>query len=99
MGRHIYKWIDENFDIKISFTICEVIFGMPANDDVFIRIFNFIILIVKWFINKKKEQNKPLYVLEVLILLKNKIESIMLTNTLYLRENKTWQTLIYDAIS
>ena len=72
---------------------------MPANDDVFLKIFNFIILIVKWFINKKKEQNKPLYVLEVLILLKNKIESKMLTNTLYLRENKTWQTLIYDAIS
>ena len=71
---------------------------MPANDDVFIKLFNFIILIVKWFINKKKEQNKQLYVLEVLILLKNKIESIMLTNTLYLRENKTWQTLIYDAI-
>ena len=55
MGRYIFKWIDENFDIKISFTICEVPFGMPANDDVFIKIFNFKILIVKWFINKKTE--------------------------------------------
>ena len=94
----IYKWIDENFDIKITFTICEILFGIPANDDVFIQLFNFIILIVKWFINKKKEQNKTLYVLEALILLKNKIESIMLANTLYFREDKTWQTLIYDAM-
>ena len=94
----IYKWIKENFDIKITFTICEVLFGMPANNDVYIKLFNFIILIVKWFINKKKEQNKPLYVLEALILLKNKIESIVLANTLYIRENKAWQTLIYNAV-
>ena len=49
----ISKWIDENFYIKITFTICEVLFGIPANDDVFIQLFNFIILIVKWFLIKK----------------------------------------------
>ena len=40
--------------LKISYTIGEVLFGMPVNDDVFIKLFNFIILILKWFINKKK---------------------------------------------
>ena len=31
----IYKWMEENFEIKISFTICEVLFGVPADDDVY----------------------------------------------------------------
>ena len=72
---------------------------MPANDYIYIKLFNFIILIAKWFNNNKKNQkNKPLYVLQVIVLLNIKIVSIVLTNTLYISRGTTWQTLIYELV-
>ena len=63
--KSIQNWIENTFEINISFTICEVIFGIPINIDEYTLVINYIILFAKWYINKKKEQEKPLYFIEL----------------------------------
>ena len=75
-------------EIDIEFTICEIIFGIPLNNDPYKHLINYIILVAKWYINKNKEQLKPLYFIQLQIILKNKIESMIFMNTLKDRENK-----------
>ena len=54
--KSIQNSIENTFEINISFTICEVIFGIPINIDEYTLVINNIILFTKWYINKKKEQ-------------------------------------------
>ena len=56
--KSIQNWIENTFEIHISFTICEVICGIPINIDEYTLVINYIILFAKWYINKKKEQEK-----------------------------------------
>ena len=85
-------------EIDIEFTICEVIFGIPLNNDPYTHLINYIILVAKWYINKNKEQIKPLYFIQLQIILKNKTESMIFTNTLKDRENKNWQTMLLELL-
>ena len=55
---------------------------------------NYIILFAKWCLNKKKDQEKPLYFIELLSQLKNKLDNIIFMNTLKDRFNKDWQKLL-----
>ena len=92
------KWIENTFEINILFTICEVIFGIPINIDEYTLVINDIILFAKWYKNKKKEQEKPLYFIELLSQLKNKLYYIIFMNTLKDRPNKDWQKLLLDML-
>ena len=47
----------------------------------YVQMVNYIILMAKWYINKNKEQNKPLYLIELLGIFKNKINMIIFMNT------------------
>ena len=58
------SWIQTVLEIYIEFTICEVIFGIPLNNDPYKHLINYIILVAKWYINKNKEQLKPLYFIQ-----------------------------------
>ena len=60
---------------------------------------NDIILIAKWYINKNKEQIKPLYLIELLGIFKNKIDMIIFMNTLKKRESRDWQITLLDLLS
>ena len=95
----IQSWIHRSLDINTKFTVCEVIFGIPYDNDPHIRMMNFIILIAKWYINKNKEQIKRLYFIELLVILKNKIDAIVFMNTLKERENKDWQIILQELLS
>ena len=82
-------------ETNTKFTVCEVIFGIPTNNDLNTQWINYILLISKWYINKNKEQDKPLYFFKALLgILKNKIESITFLNTLKFRDNKELQSLL-----
>ena len=59
------SWIKNVLEIDIEFTICEVIFGIPLNSDPYKHLINYIILVAKWYINKNKEQIKPLYFIQL----------------------------------
>ena len=69
-------------EVNIKLTICEIIFGIPINNDRYTNVINYITLISKWYINENKEQGKTLYFIELLSILKNKIDSIIFMNTI-----------------
>ena len=54
-------------------TVCEVLFGLPAHNNSDLKLTNFSILIGKWFLNNAKTQNKTLYFLDFINLIKGKI--------------------------
>ena len=95
--KSIQSWIKNVLEIDIEFTICEVIFGIPLNNDPYIHLINYIILVAKWYINKNKEQLKPLYFIQLQNILKDKIESMIFMNTLKDRENKNWHSLLLST--
>ena len=80
-----------------SSTICEVIFGIPTNEEHYTQLINYIIS--KWYINKNNEQGKPLFFIELLGVLKAKIDSITFLNTLKFRNYKNWQSLLLDLLN
>ena len=95
----LQSWMGTVLETNTEFTICEVIFGIPTNEDHYTQLINYIILISKWYINKNKEQGKPLFFIELLGVLKAKIDSITFLNTLKFRNNKDWQSLLSDLLN
>ena len=85
-------------EINTKFTVCEVIFGILNDNDQYVQMINYIILIAKWYIHKNKEQNKPQYFIEFLGILKNKIDIIIFMNALKERDNKDWQIILLDLL-
>ena len=67
-------WVKDNLSIHFPLTECEIIFGIANDRALELKIINFLILIVKWYINKVKSSNKSLYFFEVLQLLRHKLE-------------------------
>ena len=49
----------------------EVIFGIPTNHNSDTKILNFLILIGKWYINKSKIKQTPIYFIEYLSILRD----------------------------
>ena len=84
-------WLTDNIDIHFNFTICEIIFGIPSNENPDIDVINFLIIMGKWYINKAKSEKEPLYFLNFLTLIKNKIETIVQANQIQNRSNREWQ--------
>ena len=61
-----------NFEFCFDLTICEVLFGIPiTNDDM--KLLNFLIIIAKHYINKTKVLEKPLYFIELLSHIRQKV--------------------------
>ncbi len=94
--KRIEDWIANNLDIKLNFTICEVIFGIHFyNTQIELEMINFIVLIAKWYINKVKTEEKSLYFINFIELLKDKIQVIITGNKIHSRINKEW----HDTLS
>ena len=90
------KWIADNLETKFKLTECEVIFGIPLYNDQHIFLFNFLIIITKWFINKKKSLNEPLYFIELLNTIRNKITLVIAINKSSEIENEEWQDMLNE---
>jgi len=80
MWEMLELWLKDNLEVDFKLTECEIIFGIPANNSVELKIINYLLILVKWYINKNKSLNRKLYFLEVLQLIKNKIECLILVN-------------------
>ena len=68
------SWMVGNLGFGIGLTVCEVIFGIPIYNNSDFKIINFLILIGKWYLNSMKTQNKLIYFIEFIALIKEKAE-------------------------
>ncbi len=93
------KWLENNLQLKFSFTVCEIIFGIPLdNAQPEIVMINFIILLGKWYINKNRTDEKLLYFINFIELVKEKIEIMTNANQINSRDNKAWQETLQSIL-
>ena len=85
------EWIKNNLDRSFRLTICEIVFGIPIDQNQAIQAINFIILLGKWFINNSRTQNQQLTFKTFLRLLKKKIEEIILSKTINNVDPQLWE--------
>ena len=67
------KWMTKNLDFSWKFSICEIIFGIVGPSDDNIKTANFLILITKYYISRNRSIEKPLYLFELLALIRQKL--------------------------
>ena len=90
------SWLRNNLGTGFSFTECEILFGIPIDhNNVDIQIINYFILLGKWYINKCKSLNLNLYFIELLQLLKNKLDCINHINSVNENSPVEWQDRLY----
>jgi len=79
------NWLNNIYEIRIKFTECEILFGFEWYDDHVLKSINYLILIAKWFINKKKSLQEEISFIQFLCIIKDKIEILKI---IFLKENK-----------
>ena len=83
-------WIKGNLETSMNLTICEILFGIPIQDEG-IKPINFIILMGKWFINKRRTHEKSLNLNAFFTILKNKINMIVYNKTVNNEDADEWE--------
>ena len=91
-------WLYNHFEIKLNLTVCEVLFGLPYAINEYIELINFVIILCKWYINSKKVNNEPLYFIELLNRIREKLKLLILTNNMNNRANKPWQDTLDEKL-
>ena len=94
----LQDWMSDTLEVSIRLTICEVLFGIPMPDNPDIEAINYITMVGKWYINANRTNEKALYMLEFLELLKGKMEATLEGNKMFNRPNKEWQENIYKEL-
>ena len=87
-----------NVGFGMELTVCEVLFGLPTHNNSDLKLTNLLILIGKWFLNNTKMQNKPLYFLDFINLIKEKIEILKTISVLNNEDVETWVDDLLAAI-
>ena len=80
--KEVSTWLYKINWIKLSFTVCEVIFGLcePSITDGCIEfVFNYIILLGKWYINKSRSNNRRITLSNFAFLVKEKLETLRMS--------------------
>ena len=67
-------------NLKINFIVCEILFGFHLQMDPSIKCIKFLILLGKWFLNKKKTMQSPIMFKEFLHFVKSKLEILYLVH-------------------
>jgi len=100
MWIHLKDWVKSNLDVSVNFTVCEILLGIPIvnKSDSLTQILNYLILIAKWYINKCKTALNPVFFVNYLLLVRQKIETVILCNTLNDRESFDWQEELYTLL-
>ena len=79
--------------------MCEVLFGIPSNNNPDLKIINFLILIGKWYLNNSKTQNKPIYFFDFIALIKEKTEILRNVNLINNEEVDLWVADLWVVVS
>ena len=94
----LQTWMRDNLEVSFPLTVCEVLFGINMNSDPNVKVINFIILLGKWYINNTKQNEKPLYFIDFLSLLQNKITSMVNGNKIQCRNTAEWQNILIQSL-
>ena len=90
--------MDNNLEINMHFTECEVVFGLPYSNSVEVKIMNYLIILLKWFINNTKNEEKTLYFVNFLSLLKEKTNCMTYYNVINEHILKDWQEKLCSVL-
>jgi len=99
LWNQLEKWLIQTLEIKHTFTICEIIFGIicTLKDK---NILNFTILLTKWYINNTKTNDNELFLLDLLTVIRQKLQISLQNIKLigdYENENN-WQQLLFNVL-
>ena len=94
----IRTWASDNLDTSMKLTICEVIFGINIQGNKSIDTINFLILIGKRFINKSRTNKQPLYFINFLALIKEKIQLTTYNRLINNQPIKDWEMELMDIL-
>ena len=92
------NWLLDCIEIKLNLKECEILFGIPNAPNEHLELINFVIIMTKWYINNRRSENKPLYFIELINMIKGKIKSMTLANSMNSRTNKPWQDMLDELI-
>ena len=73
----VQEWSKSNLDTTMTLTVCEILFGICIDDNESFMTLNFLILLGKLFINRSRNNGEPIYYINFLSLLKEKIQNII----------------------
>ena len=82
----------------MNFTVCEILFGISIEKNDSFNIMNFLILLGKKFINRSRSNSEPLYFINFLSFLKEKIENIVYIKTINSQELNGWESDLVNAL-
>ena len=78
--------------------VCEILFGVPTDNYVDTRLLNFLILIGKWFINKRRTKQTSIYFIEYLSILKDKVNTMIYIPTREGLDAEPWLKTLQDVL-
>ena len=87
-----------NLEFNFDLTVCEVLFGIPINNDDNMKLLNFFIIITKSYINKTKVLEKQLFFIELLSYIRKKVRIIEYINSSRGVDGLRWHNALLDVI-
>ena len=96
--KNLKNWMLTNLEYSFELTVCEILFGIPTNYYSDTRILNFLILIGKWYINKNKTKQTPIYFIEYLSILRDKVNTLMYIPKLEGLDVDPWLETLHDVL-
>ena len=85
-------------DFCFEFTVCEILFGLPTNNYVDTKLINFLIIMGKWYINKRKSNKNPIYFFEYLAILRDKVNTLTYIPDLEGLAVKPWLETLQEVL-
>ena len=84
--------------VKFNFSTCEILFGIAVTStlDSHVLMFNYLVLLGKWYINSRKVKERQLMLCEFLLFVKCKLENIKMSFIMY--KNLDLFTERYDRL-
>ena len=79
-------------------TVCEVLFGIPNYNCADTKLLIFLILLGKWYINHCKLKEKPIYLIEYLSLIKDKVEAMIYSTTTEGMVPDQWLEILHNVV-
>ena len=77
--KNLEEWLYKQLSVRFHFTVCEILFGLPLTGDPILEALNYVIILAKNFINKKRNLNKELIFVEFIYTLKENLKVICKT--------------------
>ena len=98
LWQELKSWMLSNLEFSFDLTICEVLFGIPTINNNNTKLFNFLIIITKYYINRTKTSEGTLYLIELLLIIREKIKMIDYINESLGRDSRGWHEDLLDIL-